>query len=72
LIEFENKRDMKHLAIEIRKIDEMKKEIVKDSYPLSKKLGTNLLKISTDFLFHRVFSDKRERKIRNKDKEDSR
>jgi len=72
LIEYENKRNTKNLAIEIRKIDEMKREIIKDSSPLSKKLGANLLKISTDSLIYRDISVKRGRTVRNKDKEDGR
>ena len=50
----------------------MKREIIKDSSPLSKKLGANLLKISTDSLIYRDISVKRGRTVRNKGKEDGR
>ena len=49
----------------------MKREIVKDSSPLYKKLGDNLLKISTDSLVYKHFSDQRRGKtVRDKDKDD--
>jgi hypothetical protein len=49
----------------------MKREIIKDTSLLSKKLGADLLKISTDSLIYRDLSDKRERKVKKKDKEGS-